>query len=93
MSRLLSRIYSMYGADYVDASALRFWLANSNQTDEDFQAMAEHAGQHPSIARFCRLMCFTSQTQRRLIGAPHPPYNHVPTLSAFLPVWAQRRAP
>lgn len=50
----------------VDASYLRPWLSNSNRADEHFQYMAEYNAREGrwSVARFCRLMCFTSKTQR-----------------------------
>lgn len=70
MRGLLARLLRRYGSDAVDYDFLRTWRASGNQTDQDFQWMAEdnaRAGRW-SVARFCRLMCFTSQTQRRAIG-------------------------
>lgn len=67
MQRLLDRLRARY--DYLDVSYLRYWLTNSNISDEDFQVMAENNANEGrwSVARFCRLMCFTSKTQRRKI--------------------------
>ncbi len=66
MQRMLDRLRDRYGADTVNYDYLRAWLGNSNQTDEDFQCLAEWNAKQGrwSVARFCRLMCFTSQTQR-----------------------------
>ncbi len=61
--------FRSYWPGYVDTDFLRYWLTNSNITDEDFQAMAEYNAEEGrwSVARFCRLMCFTSKTQRKAI--------------------------
>jgi len=67
---MLQRIRDRYGAGVVDYDYLRAWRANGNDADAVFQWMAEDnacCGRW-SIARFCRLMCFTSKTQRRGIG-------------------------
>jgi len=77
MQRLLDRLRvryegserAVFGDGIVTCNYFRYWLANSNITDEDMQEMAEYnleEGRY-SCARFMRLMCFTSKTTRKLI--------------------------